>query len=168
MYMLTCICIDAVDILSVIFLLNPLHIMKERILQARILEWVAISFSRRSSWPRDWAQVSYIEGGLFTISATREALAYHSSSKCLWKVTENHTKPICSCQYSVNQVPADFLLPFFGKVFILSYAWVTNRWRIYTREAFLFWSHVSFRKQDIYIINNKRNLHSMEANDRVW
>ena len=49
MYMLTCICIDAVDILSVIFLLNPLHIMKERILQARILEWVAISFSRRSS-----------------------------------------------------------------------------------------------------------------------
>ena len=24
------------------------------IFQARILEWVAISFSRRSSWPRDW------------------------------------------------------------------------------------------------------------------
>ena len=40
MYMLTRICVDAVDILSVIFLLNPLHIMKERILQARILEWV--------------------------------------------------------------------------------------------------------------------------------
>ena len=33
MYMLTHICVDAVDILSVIFLLNPLHIMKERILQ---------------------------------------------------------------------------------------------------------------------------------------
>ena len=26
------------------------------ILQARILEWVAISFSRGSSWPRDWTQ----------------------------------------------------------------------------------------------------------------
>ena len=30
------------------------------ILQARILEWVAISFSRASSWSRDWTQVSYV------------------------------------------------------------------------------------------------------------
>ena len=29
------------------------------ILQARILEWVAISFSRGSSQPRDWARVSW-------------------------------------------------------------------------------------------------------------
>ena len=29
---------------------------------ARILEWVAIPFSRRSSQPRDWTQVSYIVG----------------------------------------------------------------------------------------------------------
>ena len=36
------------------------------ILQARILEWVAISFSRGSSWPRDWAQVSCIAGRFFT------------------------------------------------------------------------------------------------------
>ena len=28
------------------------------IFQERILEWVAISFSKRSSWPRDWAHVS--------------------------------------------------------------------------------------------------------------
>ena len=28
------------------------------IFQARILEWFAISFSRGSSWPRDWTQVS--------------------------------------------------------------------------------------------------------------
>ena len=32
------------------------------ILQARILEWVAISFSRGSSPPRDWTQVSRIVG----------------------------------------------------------------------------------------------------------
>ena len=32
------------------------------IFQARILEWVAISFSRRSSQPRDWTQVSCIVG----------------------------------------------------------------------------------------------------------
>ena len=42
------------------------------ILQARILEWVATAFSRRSSWPRDWTQVSGIVGRCFTIWATRE------------------------------------------------------------------------------------------------
>ena len=35
-------------------------------LQARILEWVAILFSRGSSQPRDWTQVSHIAGGFFT------------------------------------------------------------------------------------------------------
>ena len=43
------------------------------ILQARILEWVAISFCRGSSLPRNWAQVSCIAGRFFTIWATREA-----------------------------------------------------------------------------------------------
>ena len=43
------------------------------ILQVRILEWVAISFSRGSSWPRDQTQVSLIAGRFFTIWATREA-----------------------------------------------------------------------------------------------
>jgi len=45
------------------------------ILQARILEWVAIPFSRGSSWSRDWTQVSCIIGRLFTIWATREAMS---------------------------------------------------------------------------------------------
>ena len=44
------------------------------ILQARMLEWVAISFSKRSSWPRDWTQVSCIVGRRFTIWATRQVL----------------------------------------------------------------------------------------------
>ena len=43
------------------------------ILQARILEWGAISFSRKSSQPRDWIQVSCIAGIFFTIWATKEA-----------------------------------------------------------------------------------------------
>ena len=30
------------------------------ILQARILEWVVMLFSRESSWPRDWTRVSYV------------------------------------------------------------------------------------------------------------
>ena len=36
------------------------------ILQARILEWVAIPFSRGSSQPRDWTQVFCIAGRFFT------------------------------------------------------------------------------------------------------
>ena len=36
------------------------------ILQVRILEWVAFSFSRGSSQPRDRTQVSHIAGGFFT------------------------------------------------------------------------------------------------------
>ena len=48
---------------------SPIH----GILQARTLEWVAISFSRGSSWPRDWTQVSHVAGRLFNLRATREA-----------------------------------------------------------------------------------------------
>ena len=45
-----------------------------RILQARILEWVAFPFSRGFYQPRDRIQVSCIAGGFFTSWATREAL----------------------------------------------------------------------------------------------
>ena len=43
------------------------------ILQARILEWVAMPSSRSSSQPRDQTQVSCIAGRFFTVWATREA-----------------------------------------------------------------------------------------------
>ena len=40
------------------------------IFQARVLEWIAISFSRGSSQPRDRTQVSHIVGRCFTVWAT--------------------------------------------------------------------------------------------------
>ena len=43
------------------------------IFQAIVLEWIAISFSRGSSQPRDRTQVSHIAGRCFTIWAIREA-----------------------------------------------------------------------------------------------
>ena len=46
------------------------------IYQARILEWVAVPFSRRSSQPRNQTRVSFIAGGFFTSWATREALDF--------------------------------------------------------------------------------------------
>ena len=42
-----------------------------RILQARILEWVAIPFSRGSSWPRGQTDVSHITGRFFTCLSHR-------------------------------------------------------------------------------------------------
>ena len=51
---------------------SPVH----GIFQTRVLEWVAISFSRGSSWPRDRTRVSRIVGRRFTIWATREAYSY--------------------------------------------------------------------------------------------
>ena len=41
------------------------------IFQSRVVKWVPITFSRVSSWPRDWTQVSFIAGRRFTIWATR-------------------------------------------------------------------------------------------------
>ena len=68
------------------------------IFQARILEWVAISFSRRSSWPRDWTLVccvSCIVGRHFTIWATREVLTNTEQNKTwnLWPSTDHTLSP---------------------------------------------------------------------------
>ena len=53
---------------------SPLGSSVHGILQVTILEWVAIPFSRGSSWPRNWTQVSCTAGRLFTIWATRDFL----------------------------------------------------------------------------------------------
>ena len=57
------------------------------ILQARILEWVAVPFSRESSWLRDRTWVSPIAGRFCTFWATREA-------KAQWLTV---TKIVCYC-----------------------------------------------------------------------
>ena len=60
--------------------------------QAKILEWVAFPFSRGSSQPRDWTQVSHIAGGFFTRWVIREAPTRLSHAQitgyfwvCLWE-----------------------------------------------------------------------------------
>ena len=50
------------------------HSSVHGIFQARVLDWVAIFFSRGSSRPRDRTQVSRIVGRCFTVWATREVL----------------------------------------------------------------------------------------------
>ena len=54
---------------------HPQAPLSMRILQARILQWVAMPSSRGSSQSRDRTQVSHTAGRFFTVWATREALA---------------------------------------------------------------------------------------------
>ena len=68
------------------------------LLQARILEWVAVPFSRGSSQPRDRTQVSRIAGRFFTSRATRAALIT-GWLYGLWKstkTTQRRTSKGCS------------------------------------------------------------------------
>ena len=58
------------------------------ILQARILDWVAIPFSRGSSQPKDQTWVSCIAGGLFSVWVTREALS-NSKKTIEFNIIEN-------------------------------------------------------------------------------
>ena len=62
------------------------------ILQARILEWIAISSSRGSSRPRDRTQVSHVAGRCFNLWATREA-----HIKCLERANPQRQKVLIDC-----------------------------------------------------------------------
>ena len=57
---------------------DPMDFTVHGILQVRILEWIAFPFSRGSSQPRDWTQVSCIAGRFSTSWATREVQEYWS------------------------------------------------------------------------------------------
>ena len=65
---------DSCDLMDWSLLGSSVH----GISQASILEWVTISCSRGSSWPRDWTQVSCIVGRFFTNWTIRESLTYIS------------------------------------------------------------------------------------------
>ena len=69
------------------------------ILQARILEWVAISFSRVFFRPRNQARVSCIAGRFFTNWAMRENIwaPYHSFILCVFTYTLLHWVCTCMC-----------------------------------------------------------------------
>ena len=56
------------------------------ILQARVLEWVAISFSRGTSQPRDQTWVSRIPGRCSNLWATRDSKQLKEDLKKLYKI----------------------------------------------------------------------------------
>ena len=57
---------------------DPLDYASHGILQARVLEGLAVPFSRGFSQPRDWTKVSHIASRFFTSWATEETQEYLS------------------------------------------------------------------------------------------
>ena len=77
-------CLHAKSLQSCPTLCNPVDCSPQgssvcNILLARILKWVAITFSRGSSWPRDRTRLFCIAGRFFTTWATRHCLGH------IWK-----------------------------------------------------------------------------------
>ena len=73
-----------------------------------ILEWVAISFSRGSSWPRDWTRVSHIVGRRFTIWDTREV---HQCMKVLLQCMKVKSESEAAQSCPILSDPMDCRLP---------------------------------------------------------
>ena len=67
---------------SCLTLCDPMNYTVHGILQARV-EWVAVPFSRGSSQPRDWTQVSRFAGRFFTSWTTSDVRNW-----LIWKVPD--------------------------------------------------------------------------------
>ena len=65
------------------------------IFQARVLERVAISFSRGSSWPRDRTRVSHIVGRRFTLWATTNSFKKICQKPVSSQDIQTVQEPIC-------------------------------------------------------------------------
>ena len=69
------------------------------IFQARILKWDAISFSRESSWPRDWTWVSCMAGRFFftvwaTLPSKATSLEYNQVEDFAFSMYLGKTPPL--------------------------------------------------------------------------
>ena len=76
------------------------------ILQARMMEWVAIPSSGRSSWPREWTNIFVsptLAGTFFTTSATWEALGLH------WFLVKRQARTTANLKTILIQLGNEFI-----------------------------------------------------------
>ena len=99
-----------------------------RILQARILEWVAFPFSRRSSQPRDQTQVSRIAGGFVTTWAIREAYTrqYRTTKKVFLIPGGSDSKESACSAEDPGSIPGSRRSPGEGNGYSLQYSYLEN------------------------------------------
>ena len=67
--------------------------------QARILEWVAIPFSRGSSWPRDQTHISCLAGKFFTTEPPGKPNFFFFCLSILHKWSQSHKLALFDCDY---------------------------------------------------------------------
>ena len=106
------------------------------ILQARILEWVAISFSRGSSWLRNWTRVSCTTGGFLTDWAVIEApkeWTYTYTCIYIWHINvyDIHMYDIYIYMYT-------YVCIWHTHVYIYMYMTYTYIWN---RYDFIYWTY---------------------------
>ena len=93
------------------------------IFQVRVLEWVAISFSRGSSQPRDWTWVPCIVGRCFTIWATREVRS----------LLMNYCFDICSWYSTLrNNFLFEYYIYWIKSYFCMFKCWNLVKWNNYS------------------------------------
>ena len=127
-------------------------------LQTRILEWVAIPFSRGSSQPRDRIWISHIAGRLFTIWVTREDCD---------KTPRNG--------WLVDIIITIFLINSNPKVYCSSFFWV-KIWTIMLAEMLESSSHIALCDPGLENLKFNWNLNSrlsymkrdFQSYDSVW
>ena len=95
------------------------------IFQARVLEWFAISFSRRSSKPGDWTWVSHIAGRRFTIWATREALL------CFLLSTEIASPPLGLLAVMLPKAHLTSHFRMSASRSVITPSWLSGSWRFF-------------------------------------
>ena len=92
---------------SCLMLYDPMGYTVHGIFQARIVEWVAVPFSRGSPQPRDWTQVSHIAGRFFTSWAARKAQEYWRGSLSLLQgifLTQESNQGLLHCRWILYQL----------------------------------------------------------------
>ena len=110
-------------------LCDPMDYIVHGVLQARTLKYMAVPFSRGSSQPRDWTQVSHIAGGFFTGQATGKLKNPGVGSLCLLQwifPTQELNRGLLQCRRILDQLssqgsPLD--------IYIGHNLWVWETWR---------------------------------------
>ena len=119
-----------VKLLSHVWLCDPMDYTLHEILQARILEWVAFAFSRGSSQPRDWTEVSRMN----KTKTSRFLSKYFTiKNKALWLLLNNCLKILVFQFYSEVRNSKGWLKCFQLKCRGLS-SWIMVRCFIFIRR----------------------------------
>ena len=101
------------------------HLSHQR--SPRILGWVAYPFSRRSSQPRNWTEISCIEGRFHTSWTTREAIIKTNKN---WKFCLNDKQSIwpkavsISCWYYCTEKDLSYLQWIWNSSYIWAHIWI--------------------------------------------